>query len=443
MVASRRREETSMQSNLKLSTRFLTAQGAHQVRMLVSVKGEAPPDRPPINLSLVLDRSGSMSGPPLDEAKRAAARFAGYLGDGDRLAVVVFDERVDTIFGPQAADGQSARHAIEQVYSGGTTNLSGGWLEGRTHVQSGLVDGTNRVVLLTDGQANVGITELGRLAELARGAQQERVSTTCIGFGRHFNENLLRAMSDGGAGNFWYIESEDQMTSVFDEEIEGLVSLAAQNLKVAVRLSDPRVQGVTFVQDYPMQRTESGDWVTAVGDLYGTAGRALGLVFHVENVEQLGSVRLGEVEVAADVLTPEGVEHRVLTMPVVANLDETDHVEPEVESTLVRFEAARARREAVERADRGDFDAAASMLQAAASYLMPFAAAPDVQDDVEDLEAEAERMKARDYDAEVDRKYHMARGMAARDMKAAYMDKIARQKRPPRDTHDRGKPKED
>lgn len=432
-----------MKSNVKLSTRFLTAQGAHQVRMLVSVKGEAPPDRPPINLSLVLDRSGSMGGTPLEEAKRAAARLAGYLGDGDRLAVVVFDERVDTIFGPDAADGEAARHAIEQVYPGGTTNLSGGWLEGRTHVQSGLVDGTNRVVLLTDGQANVGITEPGRLAELARGAQQERVSTTCIGFGPHFNEDLLRAMSDAGTGNFWYIESEDQMTSVFDEEIEGLVSLAAQNLKVTVRLSDPRVQGVTFVQDYPLDRTASGDWVTSVGDLYGTAGRALGLVFHVENVEQLGAVRLGEVEVAADVLTAEGVEHRVLTMPVVANLDEADHVEPEVESTLVRFEAAKARREAVERADRGDFDAAASTLHAAAMALTPFAATPDVQDEVDDLKAEALRMEAHDYDAEVDRKYHMARGMAARDMKQAYMDKIARQKRAPKNAHGRRKKKEE
>lgn len=431
-----------MQSNVKLSTKFLTAQGAHQVRMLVSVKGEAPADRPPINLALVLDRSGSMAGSPLEEAKRAAARFAGFLGAGDRLAVVVFDDAVDTVFGPGAADDPAVEPTIRAVRPGGMTNLSGGWLEGRTHVHSGRVDGTNRVVLLTDGQANVGITDAGRLAELARGAQQERVSTTCIGFGPHFNENLLRAMSDGGAGNFWYIESEDQMTSVFDEEIEGLVSLAAQNLKVTVRLSDPRVQGVTFVQDYPLERTGDGSWVTSVGDLYGSAGRALGLVFHVENVTELGQVRLGEVEVAADVVTPQGVEHRVLTVPVVANLDAEDHVEPEVESTLVRFEAAKARREAVERADRGDFEGAASTLREAAACLMPFAAAPPVREEIDDLAAEAARMEQRDYAPELDRKYHMARGMAARDMKAAYMDKIARQKRPPKDTHRRRKPKE-
>jgi hypothetical protein len=188
------------------------------------------------------------------------------------------------------------------------------------------------------------------------------------------------------------------------------------------------VQGVTFVQDYPLDRTASGDWVTSVGDLYGTAGRALGLVFHVENVTELGQVQLGEVEVSADVVTPEGVEHRVLTMPVVANLDAEDHVEPEVERTLVKFEAAKARREAVDRADGGDFDGAAASLRQAAAQLMPYAAAPDVKDEVDDLEAEATRMEQREYDRELDRKYHMARGMAARDMKAMYMEKIARHK---------------
>ena len=101
-----------------------------------------------------------------------------------------------------------------------------------------------------------------------------------------------------------------------------------------------------------------------------------------------------------------------------------------------------AKREAVEQADRGDFDGAASVLREAASHLMPFAATPDVRDEVEDLEAEAARMEQRAYAPEVDRKYHLARHMAARDMKAAYLGKIARQKRPPKDTHGRRKPKD-
>jgi Ca-activated chloride channel family protein len=410
-----------MRSDVKLSTKFLTAQNAHQVRMLVSVQGEAP---------VILDRSGSMAGPPLEAAKEAALRFASFLGADDRLTIVTFETDVRTIFGPAAADDPAVEQAIRAVKPANTTNLSGGWLMGREHVSSALVDGTNRVVLLTDGIANQGITDLAQLTGLARGALQARVSTTCVGFGPGFNEDLLRAMSDAGSGNFWYVENVDQMASMFALEIEGLVSLAAQNLRVTVRLTDPRVAGVTFVQDYAVTRSADG-WETSLGDLYGTSGRELGLVFHVENVTELGQVRLGEVEVVADVLVADGVEHRTLTMPVVANLDALDHVELEVERTLVRFEAARARQEAVERADRGDFDGAATKLHEAARHLTPYRGEAAIQEEIEDLESEAGRMERGEYAGELDRKYHLARSHGVFSSRPEYVREISR-RRPPK-----------
>ena len=88
-------------------------------------------------------------------------------------------------------------------------------------MQAVLAEGTNRVVLFTDGQANVGITAISDLVALARGAASERVTTTCIGFGASFNEELMRDMSGAGGGNYWYVEATDQMTGMFDEEIEG------------------------------------------------------------------------------------------------------------------------------------------------------------------------------------------------------------------------------
>ena len=89
-----------MRSDVKLSTKFLTTQNAHQVGLLVTLAGDAPARRAPINVALVLDRSGSMSGAPLEAAKAAARRFASFLGADDRLSVVVFDDAVETIFGP-------------------------------------------------------------------------------------------------------------------------------------------------------------------------------------------------------------------------------------------------------------------------------------------------------------------------------------------------------
>ncbi|HEX5634483.1 MAG TPA: VWA domain-containing protein, partial [Gemmatimonadales bacterium] len=231
-----------MRADVKLSTKFLTTQNAHQVGLLLTLSGEAPPRRAPINVALVLDRSGSMSGPPLEAAKDAARRFAAFLGPQDRLTVVTFDDEVHTVFGPAPAGDPDALEAIARIHAGGSTNLSGGWLEGLNHVRAGLVDGVNRVVLLTDGCANQGITDVDTLNAMTIGAARDRVSTTCIGFAAHFNEDLLQQMAKGGTGNYWYVEREDQMAGIFAEEIEGLVALAAQNVKVEVTLTHPRAQ---------------------------------------------------------------------------------------------------------------------------------------------------------------------------------------------------------
>jgi len=225
-----------MKTDVRLSTRFLTTQNAHQVGMLVTLDGETPVRRPPVNVALVLDRSGSMSGMPLEAAKDAAARFAAFLTPTDRLTVVTFDDTVRTIFGPGPAGTSAAAEAIARVAPGGSTNLSGGWLKGARLVGECLVEGTNRVVLLTDGQANVGVVEPEKLVGLAGDGAGHRVSTTCIGFGPGFNEDLLEPMARAGGGNYWYVESADQMAGIFEGEIEGLVALAAQNVEVAVRL---------------------------------------------------------------------------------------------------------------------------------------------------------------------------------------------------------------
>jgi Ca-activated chloride channel homolog len=414
-----------MQTDVKLSTKFLTTQNAHQVGLLVTLSSETPPRRAPINLALVLDRSGSMDGEPLHAAKQAAIRLTEFLGPTDRLSVAVFDDRVETISGPLPADSSEARDAIAAVFSRGSTNLSAGWLKGREHVDSGLVEGTNRVVLFTDGMANQGITEIPRLVGLARGAASSRVTTSCIGFGSQFNEELLRDMSAAGGGNYWYIESTDRMTDIFAEEIEGLVALAAQNVAVEIRPAHPEVAGVTLLQRYPVSRTPEGGWLVTLGDLYATSPKALGAIMHVENVGDLGRTQVAEVRVSSDAITAEGIEHQVVTLPVVANLDGADHVEPVVERTFVRFQAAQAREDAVQQADRGDFLSACGSLRAAAHGLHPYLAEMGVAEEIEDLEAEAARLEQHRYDA-ADRKYYLARGHAHWEMKLGYVEKLSR-----------------
>ncbi len=420
-----------MKTDVKLSTRFVTAQNAHQVGVLVTVAGEAPARRAPINVALVLDRSGSMAGPPLAAAQEAATRFARVLGTGDRLTVVTFDDQVRTIFGPDAAGDEAATLAIGAVVPGGSTNLSGGWLKGRTHVEEGLVQGVNRVVLLTDGMANAGIVDPSKLVDLARGAASAGVTTTCIGFGAHFNEELLRDMAAAGGGNYWYVERDDQMAGIFDEEIEGLVALAAQNLEVEVALVHPQVSGATFLQDYPLTRGAGGTFRVTLGDVYASSPRTLGVLLHVEDVGALGTVRLAEITVTSDVLQSDGIAHERVMLPLVANLDHADHVEPVVERTLVRFEAAHARQEAIRRADAGDLEGAAQSLREASHSLEPYRQEPWAEEEMADLGAEAQRIAYYGVSAE-DRKYHAVRASASLREKEAYLMKIARHRPRPR-----------
>jgi Ca-activated chloride channel family protein len=416
-----------MKSDVQLSTRFATTQNAHQVGMLVTLAGEAPTRRAPINVALVLDRSSSMGGMPIIAARAAAERFASFLSSSDRLSVVAFDDVIETIFGPAPAGQPAAIAAIQSLTTRGCTNLSGGWLQGMQHVNASLVDGTNRVVILTVGQANRGIVDIPRLVTMARSARGNRISTTCIGFGAGYNENLLEPMARDGGGNYWFVEAEDQMADIFENEIEGLVALSAQNVSIEIRLTHPAAAGVTFLQSLPVVTTPDGAWRVTLGDLYATSPRSLGIRFHVNDVTQLGKVEVARVKIEADVVTDTGIAHRTTVMPVMANLDGSDHVEPVVEETFLRFEAARAREEAISLADRGDYDAASTVLRDQIVACSVMADSASIADEIADLRQEADRLSERRYSA-MDRKYNAAMAMSSREGKEKYTRQL-RQKR--------------
>jgi Ca-activated chloride channel homolog len=217
------------------------------VRALLLLKGHVPEARmrPTVALSLVLDRSGSMMGDRLVAARDAAARVVDRLHPDDVISVVAFDDVVHTI----AAPDRRARHTalaaeLQAIEVGGSTNLSGGWLRGREHMQhaQGLIGdrpgGSRRIVLLTDGLANVGITDAPTLVEFARTARSMGITTTTVGIGEGYDDHLLRAMADAGGGNAWYIEHPDQSRDVLAEELGNLLSVCAQGVQVSLQLSN-------------------------------------------------------------------------------------------------------------------------------------------------------------------------------------------------------------
>lgn len=194
-------------------------------------------DRHPLDLALVIDRSGSMSGAPLVAARAAAREAVRMLLPGDRVAVATFDNVVQlpVPLSDAAADGQAIVAAIEGVRAGGSTDLFGGWAEGLSQVLPVVSrERVARVVLLSDGRANHGVTDAQRIAADVAQAAVMGVTTTALGFGAHYDEALLRGMADAGGGNYQFIEDESQTVDAFQVELASASALRGRDVRLAV-----------------------------------------------------------------------------------------------------------------------------------------------------------------------------------------------------------------
>ena len=185
----------------------------------------------PKRLSLVIDRSGSMHGEPLTEALRCASHIASRMTAADELSVVVYDSHVETLV-PLApvTSTQSITDRLAGVQSGGNTALFDGWESGAQSLEGGKGDAISRVILLSDGQANVGLTQASEIAPDCAKWLAKGVSTTTVGLGRGFNEDLMMEMARSGGGQNYYGQTAADLYDSFDEEFSLLAALYLKNL---------------------------------------------------------------------------------------------------------------------------------------------------------------------------------------------------------------------
>jgi Ca-activated chloride channel family protein len=214
---------------------------------IVEVQLKAPPaaaDRThvPLNLALVMDHSGSMHGDKLHFVKEAAKHVIDLMSEQDRAAVVIYDDKVETLANSQLlTDGvkKGIKQKIDGVRSGGSTFLYGGWLAGSRQVAEALDEKTfNRTLLLTDGLANVGERRPDFLSMHAQELFTRGISTSCFGVGQDYDEHLLEAMSNLGGGNFHFLETVNAIPLVFEREFDEIVNYVLKDVRIILTLPD-------------------------------------------------------------------------------------------------------------------------------------------------------------------------------------------------------------
>src|SRR5262245_20139372 len=229
--------------------RSLVRAAGHSVRhALLSFTAPDSPraaTREPLNVSLVLDRSGSMGGSKIALARQAVVQALRMLRPSDRFSVVIYDHDIEVLVPSTPASGEALRNAIarvEHLQARVNTNLSGGWLTGCEEVARQLQAGQQaRCILLSDGLANNGITDRGELARHAEELRARGITTSTIGLGADFDERTLEGMSRAGAGHFYFVESPVNIADCLAGELGETLDVVARDVGVVVK-ADSRVQ---------------------------------------------------------------------------------------------------------------------------------------------------------------------------------------------------------
>jgi Ca-activated chloride channel family protein len=350
-------------------------QGTVQRQLSISVSALADAARPhvPLNLCLILDHSGSMSGRPLETVKQAAAELIDRLQPGDRISVIVFDHRAKVLIPNQDIDDpEKIKRQINRLRTSGGTAIDEGLRLGIEELGKGKQERISQAFLLTDGENEHG--DNIRCLKMARLAADYNLTLNTFGFGDDWNQDVLEEIADAGSGALAYIEYPDRAIDEFSRLFTRMQSVGLTNaylsfsLMPKVRLAElkPIAQVAPDTIELPIQK-QGDQYLVRLGDLMFDTERVVLANLYIGQLPQ-GRQAIAQIQVRYD--DPAlGVEN-LYSEPVVVEANVVNQYQPtnnpQVQQHILSLAKYRQTQIAETKLQQGDRSGAATMLQTAA-----------------------------------------------------------------------------
>lgn len=342
---------------------------------LTGFRMKSETERPGANIALVLDKSGSMSGEKIEEAKRAAIEAVRQLGPRDIVSVVTYDSTVHVLVpATRLTDADEVCRQISTIEAGGNTALFAGVSKGAAELRK-FIDReyVNRIILLSDGLANVGPSSPQELGTLGKSLSKESISVSTLGLGLGYNEDLMVELASHSGGNHVFVERATELAEIFRREFRSVLSVVAQEVAITIQV-EPGIRPVR-VLGYPAEI--SGQKVTVqINQLYSEQEKYVILEVEVPASPADAPRRVAAVDVTYANMLTRATDHLKGSASVNFSRSKDEvaaSVDADVLKASVMMLSNDRSKQATELRDKGDVAGARRLLRENADYLQEYA----------------------------------------------------------------------